>query len=74
MAWPAARLEVDMTATLQISPAPTRPELALTELAEQDVDLLPDRETLCGYYCHPCYYYCHPCHPVFYCAPRWCYG
>ena len=65
-----------MTAILQTAPAPDRPELSLAELAGQDADLLPDRETLCGWHCHPCYpVYCyHPCYPVYYCAPTWCYG
>lgn len=61
-----------MTAILQTPrPAPTRAELAPDELAAQDAELLPDRETLCGWHCYPIY---HCCQPVYCCAPRWCHG
>ena len=66
-----------MTGILQTSPpASIQPELALAELAAQEIELLPDRETLCGWHCYSCHpvYPCQPCYPVFYCAPRWCYG
>jgi hypothetical protein len=60
-----------MTATLEISPL----ELDLRELDEQDVELLPTRETLCGWNCYPCHpvYYCHPCYVPCW-SPKWCYG
>jgi hypothetical protein len=57
-----------MTATLEITP----PELDFGELDDQDVEVLPTRETLCGWYCHPVYYCCyHPCYPVYYCHKGW---
>jgi hypothetical protein len=58
-----------MTATLETSPLD---QLDFRELDDEDVEVLPTRETLCGWYCYPCHpIYC--CHPV-YCVPSWCYG
>jgi hypothetical protein len=58
-----------MTATAETSPIE---ELDFRELDDEDADLLPSRETLCGWHCYPCHpvYYCYPvC-----CFPTWCYG
>jgi hypothetical protein len=57
-----------MTETLERTP----PELLrFSELDDQEIEVLPSRETMCGWnYCMPVY--C--CHPVFYCYPSWCYG
>jgi hypothetical protein len=59
---------VEMTETLERTP----PELLrFSELDDQEIEVLPSRETMCGWnYCMPVYY----CHPVFYCYPSWCYG
>jgi hypothetical protein len=59
-----------MTATLETSPPD---QLDFRELDDQDAEVLPSRETLCGWHCYPCHpvYYCYP---VYYCAPSWCYG
>ena len=62
-----------MTAIVQTRPEPVPPRLAPAELAAQDIELLPDRETLCGWHCNPCHF-CQPCHPIVYCAPKWCNG
>ena len=58
-----------MTATLETRPSE---QLDFAELDDEDVEVLPRRETLCGWHCYPCHpVYC--CYPV-YCFPSWCCG
>jgi len=63
--------EVAMTTTLETRP----PELDLHELDDQELELLPTRETLCGWHCYPCYpvHYYHHCYVPCW-TPKWYYG